>query len=97
MKCGKRTDEFLIPLDRILNQRVSFISEMRRSRHECISAFKASLLDADVFVFTLGLTESWFNLRSKTEYPMCSGTIVGDFNSNNMRSKIKATLVYTKT
>src|SRR5262249_53273102 len=32
------------------------------------------------FVFTMGLTESWVNTRGDYEYPMCPGTVAGDFS-----------------
>ncbi len=35
---------------------------------------------ADVFVFTLGLTESWVNKVDGAVYPACPGTISGSFN-----------------
>jgi hypothetical protein len=34
----------------------------------------------DVLVFTLGLTECWMHAASGTVYPMCPGTIAGDFD-----------------
>ena len=32
-------------------------------------------------MFTLGLTESWFNKELGYEYPMCPGPIAGEFNT----------------
>lgn len=57
------------------------LEEMKRSREAAIEAFKASLTDSDVFVFTLGLTESWFNKAQGYEYPMCPGTVAGEFDA----------------
>ena len=54
--------------------------EVRKSRQVAIDAFKKSITDADVFVFTLGLTESWFCTNQTYEYPMCPGTVAGEFN-----------------
>jgi hypothetical protein len=54
--------------------------EVARSRELAIEAFKKCLLTANVFVFTLGLTESWFNKKHGYEYPMCPGTVAGDFD-----------------
>jgi hypothetical protein len=33
-----------------------------------------------VVVFTLGLTESWWDKTTGAEFPMCPGTVVGDFD-----------------
>jgi hypothetical protein len=44
----------------------------------------ASVLDtvraADVFVFTLGLTEAWISSRDGAVFPACPGTIAGTFD-----------------
>lgn len=56
--------------------------ELIRSRQMAIEAFKTALTDSDVFVFTLGLTESWFNKDHNYEYPMCPGTVAGEFNQD---------------
>lgn len=56
------------------------VEEMRLSRELTIEAFLNSMKEADIFVFTLGLTESWFNKQNGYEYPMCPGTAAGEFN-----------------
>jgi hypothetical protein len=56
------------------------VQELKCSREAAIEAFKATLTDSKVFVFTLGLTESWFNKTHGYEYPMCPGTVAGDFD-----------------
>lgn len=43
-------------------------------------AFRASIVQADVFVFTLGLTEGWENKDTGQSYPMCPGTVAGQFD-----------------
>jgi len=58
------------------------ISEMQRSRDVTIEAFRGVIQNCDVFVFTLGLTESWFNTQTKTEYPLCPGTVAGEFDGS---------------
>jgi len=65
------------------------VDEMRASRLRALASFKRSLEMADVFVFTLGLTESWWNRRDGRwwnrrdgyEYPMCPGTLAGTFDA----------------
>lgn len=54
--------------------------ELERTRAATIAAFRASIVEADVFVFTLGLTESWINASEGYEYPMCPGTHAGVFD-----------------
>lgn len=54
--------------------------EMLRSRNKMIHSFKECLTKSDVFVFTLGLTESWSHKSKGHEYPMCPGTIGGEFS-----------------
>lgn len=54
--------------------------EMKVSRSLAIDAFKKSILECDVLVFTMGLTESWFHAEGGYEYPMCPGTVAGEFD-----------------
>lgn len=54
--------------------------ELRQSQQQAVKSFKASIETADYFVFTLGLTESWRNKEFGYEYPMCPGTVAGEFN-----------------
>ena len=51
------------------------------SRRSMIRAFRRSIIDADVFVFTLGLTEGWENAATGQPYPMCPGTVAGAFDA----------------
>jgi hypothetical protein len=55
-------------------------NEVVQSRKTTIRAFKDSILKSDIFVFTLGLTESWFDKVNGYEYPMCPGTAAGDYD-----------------
>lgn len=54
--------------------------EVLRLRNYTIEKFRQSITEANFFVFTLGLTESWFD-RDGYEYPMCPGTVAGEFNA----------------
>lgn len=54
--------------------------EMRASRSATIRAFRQVIEKTDVFVFTLGLTESWVNSKHGYEYPLCPGTACGEFD-----------------
>ena len=55
------------------------VEEMRDSQRFAIASFKESIEICDYFVFTMGLTESWFHSVHGYEYPMCPGTIAGEF------------------
>lgn len=54
--------------------------EVLNSRDLTIEAFSRALRETNLFVFTLGLTESWWNTEGGYEYPMCPGTVAGDFD-----------------
>lgn len=54
--------------------------EARASLATTARAFFRSFSQADVFVFTLGLTEGWSNIKSAQLYPLCPGTGVGKFD-----------------
>lgn len=54
--------------------------EVRNSRLLCLEAFLRTVTDSDIFVFTLGLTESWWNSEKNYEYPLCPGTAAGVFD-----------------
>ena len=54
--------------------------DLLASRRTAIACFRRSLTESNVFVFTLGLTESWFNEPHGYEYPMCPGTVAGQFD-----------------
>ncbi len=55
-------------------------NELLASREAVLEAFKECILESRVFIFTLGLTESWINSKSGDEYPMCPGTVAGEFD-----------------
>jgi len=50
------------------------------SRVSMVRAFRRAITDADVFVFTLGLTEGWENAETGQPYPLCPGTAAGRFD-----------------
>lgn len=58
--------------------------EMKQSQAQAIRSFRESINKAHCFIFTLGLTESWIN-EAGFEYPMCPGTVVGDFDPDKHR------------
>lgn len=55
-------------------------AELLASREMVLEGFLRSIKEAKLFVFTLGLTESWVNATHGYEYPMCPGTAAGTFD-----------------
>ena len=56
------------------------VDELRLSRQHTVACFRRCIEQSDFFVFTLGLTESWFNAEQGYEYPMCPGTAAGEYD-----------------
>lgn len=56
------------------------LDELMTARKRAVDAFRESVLRAEVFVFTLGLTERWLNRRHGYEYPICPGVRAGTFD-----------------
>lgn len=52
--------------------------EVRAARQGTLAAIRRALLEADLLIFTLGLTEGWKHANGYA-YPMCPGTVKGDF------------------
>ncbi len=58
------------------------VEEMQKLRQITIEALRMTVRRAGLFVFTLGLTESWVNADGGYEYPMCPGTVAGEFDGD---------------
>jgi hypothetical protein len=56
--------------------------ELLRSREVTLAALRDALTEAEVFVFTLGLTEAWHDTTRDTVLPMCPGTVRGSFDAD---------------
>lgn len=54
--------------------------ELIASRESTLRAIGKVLAEAEVFIFTLGLTEAWINRSSGAVYPMCPGTVAGKYD-----------------
>lgn len=50
------------------------------SRMSMVRAFRRSISEADLFIFTLGLTEGWESRKTGLAYAMCPGTVAGEFD-----------------
>lgn len=55
-------------------------TEALYSRKSMLRAFRRSIAGADLFIFTLGLTEGWENTETGQPYALCPGTIAGSFD-----------------
>jgi len=58
--------------------------EVRIARKATFSAVRRAL-EADLLVFTLGLTEAWQNSETGLFYPACPGTLAGTFDPGRHR------------
>lgn len=56
------------------------LEELRAARMATLDKIHNGIADAQVFVFTLGLTEAWYNERTGLVYAMCPGTMAGKFD-----------------
>ena len=54
--------------------------DLLQARLQHIGALRNLFAQAEVFIFTLGLTEAWTNLEGSTVYPTAPGTIAGDYD-----------------
>lgn len=58
------------------------VEELHHSREVTFAALRRAVEQADFFVFTMGLTESWQNAEHGYEYAMCPGTLAGTFDAD---------------
>lgn len=54
--------------------------EFLADRVQHLAAVRQVLEEADIFIFTLGLTECWVAREDGAAYPMCPGTVAGEFD-----------------
>ena len=59
--------------------------EVTDMRDVTIRAFRDCIENSNLFVFTLGLTESWFSRHGGYEYPVCPGAIAGRYDEEQHR------------
>lgn len=59
------------------------IEELQKTREKTLAAFAKAVQAADIFVFTLGLTERWLNRKSGCEYPVVPGAAAGEYRSED--------------
>lgn len=56
-------------------------AQVERQRAEHLRAVRQVIENADIFVFTMGLTEAWIHAPSGTVYPTAPGTIAGSYDT----------------
>ena len=61
------------------------VDELLASRRDTLDALRRAAKQAQVFVFTLGLTESWQDAQTGAEYAVCPGTVAGTFDADRHR------------
>jgi hypothetical protein len=54
--------------------------EYDADRNQHFAAVRRMFEQADVFVFTFGLTEAWVSRQDGAAYPLCPGTVAGQFD-----------------
>jgi hypothetical protein len=60
-------------------------AELLELRSQTLRALRQMFETCSIFVFTLGLTEGWVNFRDDLVYPMCPGTLAGEFDPGRHR------------
>jgi hypothetical protein len=56
------------------------LDELAEDRRQHFAAIRRAIEELDVFVFTLGLTETWFCRSDGAAYPLCPGVAGGVFD-----------------
>ena len=58
------------------------VEELLTSRAETLAAIAEAVRGAQVFVFTMGLTEAWNSRETGVEYAVCPGTLAGQYDAD---------------
>jgi len=61
--------------------------EVLAHRAQHLERVRQTFSNADLLIFTFGLTEAWVNHDSGQVYPTCPGTVAGTFDSEKFRFK----------
>ncbi len=56
--------------------------ELKAARTATYAAIRKAVNGAELFIFTLGLTESWANRKTELEYASCPGTAAGVYDAD---------------
>lgn len=84
------TDEGWVDPFRPQVQPGGFVSaeELRADRAQHLTAVRTMFESMDVFLFTLGLTECWEDVRDGAVFPLCPGVAGGDFDAAVHRHRV---------
>lgn len=63
----------------------SSLDELEAERGRHLQAVKRMFTEIDVFVFTMGLTETWCHAADGAAYPICPGRHIGEFDRATYR------------
>ncbi len=58
------------------------LEELRRDREQHLARVRYMIENLDYFVFTLGLTETWFNREDGAVFPICPGVSGGEYDES---------------
>lgn len=58
--------------------------ELERSRDSALAAVRTAFTEADVLLFTFGLTEAWQDIATGQEYSACPGVVAGSYEANKV-------------
>lgn len=78
----RENNNFIDPFRPGLRFPASSLDEFQYLSNSHLSAVLRAFKSANVFVFTLGLTEAWVSKKDGSVYPACPGTIAGNFDPN---------------
>ena len=67
---------------RIQPNNFACLEELVEDRRQHFAAIRAAIEQMNVFVFTLGLTETWVSRADGAAYPLCPGVAGGVFDAN---------------
>ena len=59
---------------------IASVEELRADRAQHFACIRRMFEDLNIFVFTLGLTETWVSRSDGSVYPVCPGTAAGNFD-----------------
>ena len=62
-------------------------AELLQDREQHITCVRDALQEADVFVFTLGLTEAWVDPRDGAVFPLAPGIVGGSYDAATIQFK----------
>lgn len=58
------------------------VAELQADRAHHLACVREAFETLDLFIFTLGLTETWLSRADGAAFPICPGIIAGSFDSN---------------